>query len=155
MEKNFFIVVIAGLLVLGIVTVIALIQGTAGEPDKTALLTGALSLGDAANLKVEELTPGTGAELQKGSKVTVHYTGTLTDGAKFDSSYDRNLPFDFTLGEGSVIPCWDQGLLGKKVGAKIKLTCPPALAYGAAGVGSAIPPNATLNFEIEILQSEP
>ena len=102
-------------------------------------------------LKVEELEIGTGAEAVAGKKVTVHYTGTLTDGSKFDSSVDRGRPFDFPLGAGSVIKGWDEGVAGMKVGGKRRLPIPPELGYGARGYPPVIPPNSTLIFEVELL----
>ena len=102
-------------------------------------------------LKIEDLEVGTGAEAQASQMVTVHYTGWLTDGQKFDSSKDRNDPFVFPLGQGMVIKGWDQGVVGMKVGGKRKLTIPPELGYGARGAGGVIPPNATLVFEVELL----
>ena len=102
-------------------------------------------------LKIEDLEVGTGAEAQAGQMVTVHYTGWLTDGQKFDSSKDRNDPFVFPLGQGMVIKGWDQGVVGMKVGGKRKLTIPAELGYGARGAGGVIPPNATLVFEVELL----
>ena len=105
----------------------------------------------ASNVKVEDLVVGTGVEAIKGKMVSVHYTGWLTDGTKFDSSKDRDQPFQFSLGRGQVIQGWDQGVQGMKVGGKRKLTIPPELGYGAEGAGGVIPPNATLVFEVELL----
>src|SRR3954463_15390296 len=101
-------------------------------------------------LKIEDLQLGTGAEAVTGKNVEVQYTGWLTDGKKFDSSVGRG-PFAFPLGGGRVIKGWDQGVVGMKVGGKRKLTVPPDLAYGAKGFPGAIPPNATLVFEVELL----
>ena len=105
----------------------------------------------ASGLKIEELEPGDGIEAATGSNVSVHYTGWLLDGDKFDSSLDRNQPFDFFLGGGQVIRGWDEGVQGMKINGKRKLTIPPELGYGAAGAGGVIPPNATLVFEVELL----
>ncbi|MFY9463269.1 MAG: FKBP-type peptidyl-prolyl cis-trans isomerase [Candidatus Sungiibacteriota bacterium] len=107
----------------------------------------------APELKVEDERIGAGAEAKSGMTVQVNYIGTLTDGTKFDSSYDRGTPFAFQLGQGMVIPGWEQGLIGMKVGGKRKLTIPAPLAYGATGQGT-IPPNATLIFEVEMLAAE-
>lgn len=106
----------------------------------------------ANGLKIEDIKIGGGAEAKNGSTVTVNYIGTLLDGTKFDSSYDHNQTFSFVVGGGQVIPGWDQGLLGMKVGGKRKLVIPPSLAYGEKGVTGAIPPNSTLIFEIELLK---
>lgn len=102
-------------------------------------------------LTAEIITEGNGAEAKPGNTVSVHYTGWLENGAKFDSSVDRGQPFSFTLGTGQVIAGWDQGVSGMKIGEKRKLTIAPELGYGAAGAGSVIPPNATLVFEVELL----
>jgi FKBP-type peptidyl-prolyl cis-trans isomerase FkpA len=112
------------------------------------------SVTTASGLVYEELTLGAGAEAAAGQQVTVHYTGWLTNGTKFDSSKDRDDPFEFHLGQGQVIKGWDEGVAGMKVGGKRKLTIPPELGYGARGAGGVIPPNAILVFEVELLGIE-
>ena len=109
------------------------------------------SVTTASQLVYEDLIEGNGAEAKQGRPVSVHYTGWLTDGKKFDSSKDRNEPFQFSLGAGQVIGGWDEGVTGMKIGGKRKLTIPPHLGYGARGAGGVIPPNATLVFEVELL----
>jgi FKBP-type peptidyl-prolyl cis-trans isomerase FkpA len=104
-----------------------------------------------SGLQYTDLKTGTGAEAKAGMNVSVHYTGWLTDGMKFDSSVDRNEPFNFPLGRGKVIKGWDEGVAGMKVGGKRKLVIPPELGYGARGAGPTIPPGATLVFEVELL----
>ena len=104
------------------------------------------------DLQIEDLVVGEGAEAVPDATVSVHYTGTLLNGTKFDSSLDRGTPFQFVLGTGQVIQGWDQGVAGMKVGGKRKLTIPSKLGYGARGVPGAIPPNSTLVFEVELLE---
>ena len=108
-----------------------------------------------SGLQYEDTTVGEGAEAKAGQDVTVHYTGWLyndgTQGAKFDSSKDRNDPFEFSLGAGMVIKGWDEGVAGMKIGGKRTLIIPAALGYGARGAGGVIPPNATLKFDVELL----
>jgi FKBP-type peptidyl-prolyl cis-trans isomerase len=109
-----------------------------------------VSANTSSGLKIEDEVVGSGQAAKTGDKVTVNYTGWLTNGTKFDSSLDRNQPFSFTLGAGEVIQGWDQGVVGMKVGGKRKLTIPPGLAYGANPNGS-IPGNSTLIFEVELV----
>src|SRR3954469_3271804 len=105
----------------------------------------------ASGLAIEDLVVGDGATATAGQQVSVHYTGWLQDGKKFDSSKDRGQPFMFSLGRGEVIRGWDEGVSGMKVGGKRKLTIPAELGYGSRGAGGVIPPNATLLFEVELL----
>ncbi|MDX2021354.1 MAG: FKBP-type peptidyl-prolyl cis-trans isomerase [Deltaproteobacteria bacterium] len=105
----------------------------------------------ATELQIQDLVQGTGDEATAGQTVSVHYTGWLTDGTKFDSSLDRGKPFAFRLGAGMVIKGWDQGVAGMKVGGKRKLTIPAELGYGQRGAGGVIPPGATLVFDVELL----
>ena len=104
-----------------------------------------------SGLLIEEIRVGSGDTAVSGQFVSVHYTGWLTDGTKFDSSKDRDEPFEFPLGQRTVIAGWDEGVQGMRVGGVRKLTIPPHLGYGARGAGGVIPPNATLVFEIELL----
>ena len=108
----------------------------------------------ASGLKYVDYKVGDGASPTAGARVTVHYTGTLVDGSKFDSSVDRGQPFVFPIGMGRVIKGWDEGVMSMKIGGKRKLIIPPELGYGARGAGGAIPPNATLLFDVELLGVE-
>jgi len=105
----------------------------------------------ASGLKITDVVVGTGAVAEPGKAVSVHYRGTLTDGKEFDASRPRGEPFTFELGAGQVIRGWDEGVKGMKVGGKRKLVIPPEMAYGEQGAGGVIPPNATLEFEVELL----
>lgn len=120
---------------------IAVLAGTAyaGKAETTA-----------SGLIYESLKDGSGAQATPAASVQVHYRGTLTNGTEFDSSYKRGEPATFPLNR--VIPCWTEGVSKMKEGGKAKLTCPPGIAYGARGAGAAVPPNATLNFEVELLK---
>jgi FKBP-type peptidyl-prolyl cis-trans isomerase len=122
---------------------------TASAPSAT----GAAPVTTASGLKIEDLVVGTGATAENGKTVSVNYTGWLADEAhtKFDSSYDRGQPLQFPLGQGQVIRGWDEGVAGMKVGGKRRLTIPPNLGYGSRGAGGVIPPNATLIFEVELV----
>ncbi len=104
-------------------------------------------------LQIQDLKIGAGPEVRLGQGLTMHYSGTLENGTKFDSSYDRGQPFQFVLGAGQVIQGWDLGIQGMKVGGKRKLIIPPSLGYGERGIGP-IPPNATLVFEVEVLAAQ-
>lgn len=116
------------------------------------LLRGKLVVTTASGLQYEDEVVGTGTEAVAGKTVEVHYTGTLVDGKKFDSSRDRGKPFSFKLGAGMVIKGWDEGVAGMKIGGKRKLVIPAILGYGTRGAGGAIPPNAVLHFDVELLK---
>ena len=143
-------------LLLGLLAVIGLASGCGGE--KTAAPSNAAPqkvsgspTTTATGLQYWDIVTGSGPTAIPGSTVKVHYSGFLTDGTKFDSSRDRGEPFSFPLGAGQVIKGWDEGVAGMKVGGQRQLRIPPALGYGAQGAGGAIPPNATLVFDVELL----
>jgi FKBP-type peptidyl-prolyl cis-trans isomerase FkpA len=125
------------------------------ESDREVAMQRAVELSKSVtSLEVADVKVGTGAEAVPGRKVRVHYTGTLMDGTKFDSSRDRNEPFEFTLGVGEVIPGWDAGIKGMRVGGARQLTIPASMAYGSRGAGGVIPANAALKFDVELLGVE-
>lgn len=157
----------------GVVVIVALVAGTtlffnrsaiapdskqqdslSGGSEKAPRISEKPNQGAVMELQKTDIEVGTGAEAVAGKNVTVNYVGTLTDGTKFDSSYDRNESFSFPLGGGRVIKGWDQGVEGMKVGGKRKLVIPPELGYGSRGAGASIPPDSTLVFEIELLGVE-
>ncbi|CAH2030245.1 FKBP-type peptidyl-prolyl cis-trans isomerase [Trichlorobacter ammonificans] len=128
-----------------LVTPLFLTPALAAPPQKGEAVT------TASGLKYIDRVVGTGVAPEKGNLVTVHYTGTLENGKKFDSSVDRGRPFSFVIGTGQVIKGWDEGVMGMKTGGKRRLIIPASLGYGARGAGGVIPPNATLHFDVELL----
>jgi FKBP-type peptidyl-prolyl cis-trans isomerase len=134
----------SGMIIFGVGLVLLLLQAgvQAGKAQVVSTPSG---------LQYVDLVTGNGKMAKTGDMAVVHYTGWLKDGTKFDSSKDRNKPFQFSLGAGRVIKGWDEGVVGMKIGGKRKLIIPPELGYGARGAGRAIPPNATLTFEVELL----
>ena len=112
---------------------------------------GGQTITTPSGLQYIDLVEGTGRQAELGDTATVHYTGWLADGTKFDSSVDRKEPFSFRVGAGQVIKGWDEGVSSMKIGGKRKLIVPPDLGYGARGAGGVIPPNATLTFDVELL----
>lgn len=136
-----------------VLTAIAICAQTAAQKPNTSAPTKVTGDGvkTASGLQYWDIKVGTGAEAKQGSHVTVHYTGWLTSGKKFDSSVDAGKPFEFTIGRGDVIKGWEEGVAGMKVGGKRQLRIPPELGYGASGYPGVIPANATLVFDIQLL----
>jgi peptidylprolyl isomerase len=143
MKRSLRLLVSAVLTIL--ISVPAFAANDAAKPAKTVTT--------ASGLKYVDQVVGKGASPVAGKRVKVHYTGTLENGKKFDSSVDRNQPFEFVIGTGQVIPGWDEGVMTMKVGGKRKLIIPAKLGYGARGAGGVIPPNATLLFDVELLEA--
>jgi FKBP-type peptidyl-prolyl cis-trans isomerase FkpA len=138
------------------ILLLALVSAACGageSPDTRAARIAEMSA-DITKLEITDVTAGTGTEATPGRRVTVHYTGTLLDGTKFDSSRDRNEPFTFRLGAGEVIPGWDEGVKGMRVGGTRELTIPSNMAYGRRGSPPVIPPNAALKLDVELLKVE-
>jgi FKBP-type peptidyl-prolyl cis-trans isomerase len=152
MPKQAIVVLIVGIALLIIASLfIFRITDTmqpAAQPEPTKVTT--MNTKDTKGLKIEDIKVGTGREVKNGDTVVINYVGTLTDGTKFDSSYDRGKPFETQIGTGQVIKGWDLGVIGMKIGGKRKLTIPPQLAYGNQAIGS-IPANSTLIFEVELV----
>ncbi len=145
--KTFAILVIIGILVLGVFAYF--IFGLNQKADQK--MVPEPTLAQAEKLKIEDIVIGTGQEVKSGDNIVIHYKGTLTDGTKFDSSYDRGQPYETQIGVGQVIQGWDEGVIGMKVGGKRKLTIPPSLGYGDQATGS-IPANSILIFEVELIE---
>lgn len=149
MTKSFAIAVVLGILALGIFAYFIFgLNQTASDKKFTS---NKMTTTKTEELKIEDREVGTGPEVKSGDTVSIHYTGTLTDGTKFDSSVDRGAPFETQIGTGAVIEGWDKGVVGMKVGGKRKLTIPPHMGYGEQGMGQ-IPPNSTLIFDVELLE---
>ncbi len=151
MSRNFLITVLVGIASLGIFAYF--IFGLNGGPSSSNITSDTPKTQPtiAENVKIEDLQKGTGPEVKNGDTILIHYNGTLSDGTKFDSSYDRGEPYETKIGVGDVIQGWDRGVVGMQVGGKRKLTIPPSLGYGAQAMG-AIPPNSILIFEVELVE---
>ncbi len=134
-----------------IVVALAAVAAACTQSPAPGGASGGQEVSTPSGLKYTDVTVGTGAQPQAGQMAIVHYTGWLLDGKKFDSSKDRGEPFSFPLGQGRVIKGWDEGVASMKVGGVRRLTIPADLAYGPRGAGGVIPPNATLTFEVELL----
>ena len=155
MNKTMLLIIIVGIAILGVFSyfIFGLNSNNPSAPAKeqtkepTNMNTSPAS---AQGLKIEDLKVGTGSAVKSGDNIVINYKGTLTDGTKFDSSYDRGQPFETQIGVGQVIKGWDEGVVGMKVGGKRKLTIPPSMGYGNQAAGS-IPPNSTLIFEVELV----
>jgi peptidylprolyl isomerase len=157
MSKNFLLTVVVGIAALGVFSyfIFGFYPGTPDTSTANKSIEGAADTNSntapqATELKIEDIKKGEGPEVKSGDTVEIHYKGTLTNGKKFDSSYDRGTPFETKIGVGQVIEGWDKGVVGMQVGGKRKLTIPPSMGYGDRAAGE-IPPNSTLIFEVELL----
>lgn len=138
--------------VIGLIVMVLLVLSVVGFfVYQTITQTNMANSSQTSGLQIQDSQIGTGAAVKSGDTVLIHYKGTLTNGTEFDSSYGRGQPFETRIGVGQVIKGWDQGIVGMKVGGKRKLIIPPELGYGSQGAGGAIPPNATLIFEVELM----
>ncbi len=149
-QQTYLIAALVVVLVLILLGAYRILSRPAAAVSATPTASASGMITTASGLQYQDTKVGTGAEAKKGNTVTVHYVGTLADGTKFDSSRDKNQPFTFILGAGQVIPGWDEGVAGMKVGGIRKLVIPPAIGYGSQANG-AIPANSTLYFEVELL----
>ncbi len=140
-------------LLVGVLIVIAVVLNSRNASQKTEPVVPS-TMQNEDKLKVEDVKEGTGEAVKKGDIIVIHYSGTLENGQKFDSSYDRDEPFETQIGVGNVIQGWDEGVIGMKIGGKRKLTIPPSMGYGDQATGS-IPPNSTLIFDLELLSIKP
>lgn len=143
-------VIVAALIVAGIIYLLNI----SSKPSSTSVAGFENATTTASGLKYVDEVEGTGASPTSGREVSVHYTGTLTNGTKFDSSHDKGQPYTFRIGTAAVIKGWDEGILSMKIGGKRKLMIPPNLAYGAAGRLPKIPPNSTLLFDVELVDAK-
>lgn len=150
MPKSTLVVLVIGILALGIASLFIFRITDSFLPAQKPAPTKIMDTTKVKDLKIEEIKVGSGREVKSGDTVVINYLGTLTDGTKFDSSYDRGQPFETQIGTGQVIKGWDLGVVGMKVGGKRKLTIPPSLGYGQQAVGP-IPANSTLIFEVELM----
>jgi len=141
----------SGALILVVVVLLGACASSGSAANKPAAAPGGTMQTTPSGLQYEDLVVGTGDSPRQGQTASVHYTGWLDNGQKFDSSLDRGRPFDFQVGAGQVIKGWDEGVATMKVGGKRKLLIPPDLGYGSRGAGGVIPPNANLTFEVELL----
>lgn len=140
------------LLVIAVVAYFAFFRGTTTQTQAECTPGSEEMVTTDSGLQYQDILVCSGPEAAYGDAVAVHYTGWLEDGTKFDSSLDRGTPFEFTVGTGMVIPGWDEGVTGMTLGGKRKLIIPPDLAYGSSGAGGVIPPDATLIFEVELVE---